>query len=229
MDKDKHKGFILLKAVFGLLFLLPACRQAGPETQRVPAPAPPVSGLPFFTLNSLNPIWQITPKTPIVSIPAFQLIDQDGRPRDQTLFQNKISVVGFMFTSCQGFCPFLMEGMKAVEREAGQMAARVQFIAFTVNPDEDTPERLKAYSIEKQINTETSWTLLTGNKATIYALAQKTFATEASRRATGPAGFVHSERLYVIDEESRLRGILNGTRVNLRSDAKAMLNQLSHY
>ncbi len=183
-------------------------------------------GAPFFTVETLNPIWVLQKDTPIVTIPRLQLIDQDGQTRDESLFRDKVTVVGFIFTSCSGFCPFLLQGMKSVDQEIQGIHKDVQYVALTVNPEEDTPERLKAYAQERNLDTSRNWTLLTGDKDTIYSLAKKTFASQAFRRQSPTPSFVHSEHLYVLDTEARLRGILNGTRVNLKNEAKALLSQM---
>lgn len=187
---------------------------------------PSSSGAPFFTIQTLNPIWDLNPKSPIVTIPPFQLTNQDGDRRDEALFADKISIVGFMFASCQGFCPFLIEGMKAIDHDLANQK-NLQFVALSVNPDEDTPERLRTYANDHHLETKTRWTLLTGSKSTIYDLAKKTFMSEAFRRPTKDANFVHSEHLYVIDGRGRLRGILNGTRVDIKTLARRLMNQLS--
>lgn len=182
-------------------------------------------GLPFFTIKTLNPVWQMNTNTPIVTIPQFKLTDQNGQARDNSMFAGKVSIVGFFFASCHGVCPFLIEGMKRVERELSALGKKTQFVGFTVNPEVDTPKRLKAYAIERKIDTG-SWVLLTGDKDTIYSLAKNTFASQAFQRNADPASFVHSEHLYVIDDKLRLRGILNGTRIEIQKEAKTIVTQL---
>lgn len=184
------------------------------------------AGAPFFTVETLNPVWNLKDDTPVVTIPKFKLIDQDGNTRDESLFNDKVTIVGFMFTSCSGFCPFLLQGMKSVDQEVHKSHQDVQYVALTVDPEQDTPERLKAYAKERKLNTGKNWILLTGDKETIYSLAKKTFASQAFRRPSPTPSFVHSEHLYVIDAQARLRGILNGTRVNVKHEAKALLSQI---
>jgi len=181
---------------------------------------------PFFTIKTLNPIWADDGKTPIVRIPKLSLIDQDGRRRDQTLFTGKITFVGFIFTSCQGFCPFLVGGMQGVERDLSGRSGSIQFVALSVDPKNDTPERLHDYARRHKLAVGKSWTLLTGDKQTIYSLARATFASQVFKRATAEPNFVHSEHLYVLDAQGRLRGVLNGTRTDLKRDARKLVEQL---
>lgn len=183
-------------------------------------------GIPYFTTGTLNPVWHVTPETPIVTIPPLQLLDQDGQKQTAALFTNKISLVGFFFASCSGFCPYLMNNLRKVAKELHAPNTKVQFVAFSVNPDEDSPAQLKEFATRHTLASTGSWTLLTGNKATIYNLAKQTLASQVFKRPGVEANFVHSEHIYVIDGKLRLRGILNGTRVDLAKDAKAIVTSL---
>lgn len=195
----------------------------------------PDSSTPYYTVETLNPVWKVTDQTPIVSIPHFKLLDQDGKNRDESLFSGKITVVGFIFAACNGFCPFLVEGMKAIESDIAKNAKKdadisksdIQFVAFSVNPEEDTPEVLREYAEDHNLNTRKNWTLLTGDKATIMGLVKKTFASQAFKRPTAETNYVHSEHLYVIDQAGKLRGILNGTRVDIKDGAHAVIGPLA--
>lgn len=220
-------GFSLLAAIACQrkqdVFEAAIARHQGTLVDQVNTPG---EGLPYFTPQTLNPIWTPAEKSAVVSIPNFKLLDQDGKFQDSSLFENKITVIGFFFASCSGFCPFLIEGMKSVEREVASLAGDVQFVAFTVNPDEDTPGRLKTYAQQKDLDTSKNWTLLTGDLKTITSLAKDTFASQMFKRPTATPSFVHSEHLYVIDQHKKLRGILNGTRVDVKRDAKLIVSQL---
>lgn len=188
----------------------------------------PAAGLPYFTVETLNPVWQLSAATPIVTMPSLTLTDQDGKVRDSSLFDDQITVIGFFFASCSGFCPFLVEGMKKIEKETEAISDKVRFVALSVNPEQDTPARLKAYAKERGLNTEKTWTLLTGDREAIYSLAKKTFVSQVFRRASATNSFVHSEHLYVIDGQRHLRSVLNGTRVDIARDAKAVIRQLAN-
>ncbi len=183
-------------------------------------------GVPYYTIETLNPVWKVSDKTPLISIPPLRLTDQNGKLRDQSMFEGKISIVGFIFTSCSGFCPFLVEGMKSIEKEVSSLGKDVQFVGLSVDPENDSPQRLQAYAEQKKLDGD-RWLLLTGDKDAIYSLARKTFASQVFRRKSPTPSFVHSEHLYVIDQKGYLRGILNGTRVDVKKDARNLLSQLA--
>ena len=180
------------------------------------------SGLPYFNVQTLNPTWDLSKPDELVSVPPFKLTDQTSHSADETLFDGKITVVGFMFTSCQGFCPFVVQGMKQIAKE---FKSKAQYVAFTVDPENDTPKELKSYANRHGLGSA-DWHLLTGDKETIYGLAKKTFASQTFKKPSKDPNFIHSEHLYIIGPDRRLRAVLNGTRVEVAKDARSVINQL---
>jgi len=75
----------------------------------------------------------------------FQLIDQDGRPVDQTLLDGKWSLVFFGFTYCPDFCPTTLATLKATQDRLGDRAKDLQIVFISIDPERDTPRMLKDY------------------------------------------------------------------------------------
>jgi protein SCO1/2 len=75
----------------------------------------------------------------------FRLVDQDGRPVDQTLLDGKWSLVFFGFTYCPDYCPTTLGVLDATKQALGDRADDVQIIFITVDPARDTPQALKDY------------------------------------------------------------------------------------
>ena len=77
---------------------------------------------------------------PVVgAAPRFLLTGSDGEPFDSAALENKIYVIDFFLTSCQGVCPTMMTHMKRLQtRLAGD--EDVVFVSVTTDPDTDTPE-----------------------------------------------------------------------------------------
>lgn len=75
----------------------------------------------------------------------FQLVDQDGRPVDQTLLNGKWSLVFFGFTYCPEFCPTTLAELAAVQQRLGDKARDLQIVFISVDPQRDTPQALKDY------------------------------------------------------------------------------------
>jgi protein SCO1 len=77
---------------------------------------------------------------------SFNLIDQDGKPRSYDEFNGKYRIVYFGYTSCPDICTpdmqNLMAGLKLFEQSDPKLAAKIQPIFITVDPQRDTPEVL---------------------------------------------------------------------------------------
>ncbi|MGD9688163.1 MAG: SCO family protein [Phycisphaerales bacterium] len=112
-----------------------------------------------------------------VSIPAFTLTDQAGRPFTRESLLGRVTIVDFMFTNCPFICPLLTAKMRLIADELKDTPAR--FVSISVDPTRDTPDRLAAYATEREIDTA-RWSFLTGDFATIKLICSDTlkFALE---------------------------------------------------
>lgn len=75
----------------------------------------------------------------------FQLVNQDGRAVDQTLLENRWSLIFFGFTHCPDFCPTTLQSLEATKALLGEDARDIQIVFVTVDPARDTPQALKTY------------------------------------------------------------------------------------
>ncbi|WGM32503.1 SCO family protein [Brevundimonas sp. NIBR11] len=75
----------------------------------------------------------------------FQLVDQDGRPVDQTILDGKWSLVFFGFTYCPDYCPTTLTSLEATRRLLGPDADNLQILFVSIDPERDTPQALKDY------------------------------------------------------------------------------------
>jgi len=77
--------------------------------------------------------------------PDFNLIDQDGLPISLKRFRGKVVLIEWGYTNCPDVCPVTLSKLKKVMEELGNRSADVQVLFITVDPERDTPERLKKY------------------------------------------------------------------------------------
>ena len=75
----------------------------------------------------------------------FQLVDQEGRPVDESLLEGKWSLVFFGFTYCPDFCPTTLAALEATKQRLGDKAKDLQIVFISVDPQRDTPQALKDY------------------------------------------------------------------------------------
>jgi protein SCO1 len=75
----------------------------------------------------------------------FQLVDQNGKPTDQSLLKGKWSAVFFGYTYCPDVCPTTMQALAGAEARLGDRAKNLQVVFISVDPERDTPAQLKTY------------------------------------------------------------------------------------
>jgi len=75
----------------------------------------------------------------------FRMVDQNGRPVNESLLEGKWSAVFFGFTYCPDVCPTTLQSLAAAKERLGRKGENLQFVFVSVDPERDTPEKLKAY------------------------------------------------------------------------------------
>jgi cytochrome oxidase Cu insertion factor (SCO1/SenC/PrrC family)/cytochrome c2 len=103
------------------------------------------------------------PNLPVVNQHGEQLKFYDD------LIKDKIVVVMFIYTSCTDICPLTTARMTQIEDKLGAAVGREIFIvSITVDPENDTPGKLKAYS--RAFGTGPGWSFVTGRPEDIRAI-----------------------------------------------------------
>jgi len=152
-------------------------------------------------------------------VPPFMLTAESGDTIDQSLFQDKISVVDFVFTSCAGICP-MMSGMMAYMQEEFREQPTIQLVSFSVDPETDTPEILREYG-ERYGALPGRWTFLTGSRPLIYDITRNGF--HLGLDTEGENAIIHSQKFVLVDSRGSIRGYYDSDSTDamdaLRDDA----------
>ncbi|MFN5372131.1 MAG: SCO family protein [Bacteroidia bacterium] len=166
-----------------------------------------IKPLQYFGAKSVSSEGDTIYKT----VPPFQFTDQDGKPYGDANLKNKIYVANFFFTSCPTICPKMQTLVKKLhDQDDFKTLEDLKIISFTVDPDNDTPQRLKEF--ENEVHADGNrWKFLTGNRDSIYNLAFKGFMANAMPDSAAPGGFLHSDLVFLIDRDKHIRGIYEGT------------------
>lgn len=135
-------------------------------------------------------------------IPDFEFTTQDDSLLSSDEMRGKIYVANFFFSTCPTICPAMNFNLKQVQdRFLGY--EDINYLSFTVDPEHDSVEVLKAY--ESEIGAVNGrWYFLTGDKSKIYKTA-KDFFLNAMEDDLAEGGFLHSEQLVLVDWEGRIR------------------------
>lgn len=155
------------------------------------------------------------PPPKLYELPTFELTSEKGHPYGTDQLKGRVWVASFVFTSCPSICPGLMEKMQEVQHRTRNAGAAVQLVTFTVDPENDTPEKLAAYARRFKASPY-RWTFLTGDYTVLESTIVDGFKL-AMKRSGQPEQDVssfelfHSERFVLIDREGRIRGYYEAT------------------
>jgi len=141
------------------------------------------------------------------SIDDFSFINQDNDTITKDSLLGSIYVANFFFTSCPSICPTMTRNMSYLQDKLS-VYPNIRFLSHTVDPDNDTPEKLIKYvdlMQQKNISIDLSnWDFVTGDKDKLYQSAANYFVN-ASVDSLAPGGFLHSEYFVLIDKQGRVR------------------------
>jgi protein SCO1/2 len=100
-------------------------------------------------------------------IPETEVVDQNGRSVHfhSDLVQGRTVAINFIFTNCATICPMLSANFRKVQEEIGENNSRIRLISVSVDPENDTPARLKAFAA--RYHAGPNWTFVTGDKGSI--------------------------------------------------------------
>jgi cytochrome oxidase Cu insertion factor (SCO1/SenC/PrrC family)/cytochrome c2 len=107
-------------------------------------------------------------------IPNLTVMTQSGESVRfyDDLVKGKIVIISFIYTSCTDICPLTTARMAQLEEKLGDMVGRDVFIlSMTVDPERDTPQRLKEYATA--FRTGPGWSFVTGKPEDIRAINYK--------------------------------------------------------
>lgn len=166
--------------------------------------SPKQEKLPLLGNPNVNGNDTIYPK-----ISDFSFIDQNNTVITNKNFDNKIYVADFIFLSCPTICPKMNVEMKKVY-DAYKHNPEVSFLSHTIDPKNDTTEKLKEYATALKID-DSKWRFVNGNRDSIYSIATKSYFTTAYPDAKEPGGFVHGGGLLLVDKNRHIRGVYDGT------------------
>lgn len=130
-----------------------------------------------------------------------------GGPVDTQALRGKVLLIYFGYTHCPDVCPAsLAAGAQALNTLSVDERGKVRLIMVSVDPERDTPERLKEYTAyfhPEMIG-------VTGSAEEIAAVA-KSFGAGYIRQPTRPDGSYavdHTTRTYVVAPDGKLAASL---------------------
>ena len=105
----------------------------------------------------------------------LELINQDGetvRFFDDVL-KDKVVVINFIFTNCEGACPLITHKLTLVrDGLEDSIGNPIQFVSLSLDPERDTPAAMKEFAKKHHADHE-GWVFLTGKSENLDTIIKR--------------------------------------------------------
>lgn len=142
-------------------------------------------------------------------IASFSFVNQENQVVTEKTFEGKIYVADFIFLSCPTICPKMNLEMLRVYK-AFEKEPRVLFLSHTIDPENDSIARLKAYAHSLGVASN-KWHFVRGSIDSVYKIAENSYFTTVYPDSADASNFIHGSGLLLIDKNRHIRGVYDGT------------------
>jgi protein SCO1/2 len=147
----------------------------------------------------------------------FELPSSLGRDVSLADYRGKVVLLFFGYTNCPDICPANLAHLNSLTARLGDTAAETQVLLVSVDPETDTPERMREYLARF----DARYVGLTGSREQIDHVArlfmvqhQKSHGAEVTmehnrHKPSTEKGFLyaHSQQIYLLDKQGRTRAL----------------------
>ncbi|MDQ0162781.1 SCO family protein [Aeribacillus alveayuensis] len=139
----------------------------------------------------------------------FSYIDQNGDSFSLEDLKGKVWIADFIFTNCETVCPPMTANMTQLQQMAEKEGVDVEFVSFSVDPEVDTPEKLKKFAENYPLSFE-NWHFLTGyNQEEIENFAMESFKAIVQKPKENDQ-VIHGTNFYLVDQNGIVLKSYNG-------------------
>lgn len=134
--------------------------------------------------------------------------NQDGKEIQLKELKGKNLVVVMIFTSCTTACPILVADMQKIESKIDPKKLKeTTMVLVSIDPENDTPEVLKAYAQQRNMYGE-PWLFLRSDKESVRELAN---VLAVKYKKISPIVFSHSNIISVFNKNGEMVNQVEGT------------------
>ncbi len=126
----------------------------------------------------------------------YTLMERSGEPFKSEQLEGSVHVVSFFFARCPAECWKLNQQVSELARRYGPKG--VKFVSITVDPQNDSPDRLAEYADRLNADAD-QWKFLTGDLDYISRIGREIYMLPVARKS-------HTKRLLVFDKWGQQRG-----------------------
>lgn len=146
--------------------------------------------------------WRTTDISEIMPALDFDLVNEDGVEVDETLYEDKATLLYFGYTHCPDICPITLAKMASAIRQLDTDAREhIQVLFISVDPRRDTIDVLRQYT--DAFGPE--FVGLTGSNADIDAVANRYRVTYGygDEDASGNYNVTHTSAVFAFDQQGQ--------------------------
>lgn len=135
-------------------------------------------------------------------VPHFAFEDAEGQVIRDSSLQGHVWVADFIFTRCTSVCPVITAEMTLLRRTI--RSPGVRFVSFSIDPEFDTPDVLKAYATRWE--GDPRWLLVRPEPAQVADFA-RAMHVPFERSPDPEEPLLHTSLFFLVDRSGRVRGL----------------------
>lgn len=184
---------IITILLLSLLFAVGCKTKTGQDVRQASAtPTPEVSAC----------CHEEVPSGPVSDLSIYNLestwIDTSGQEIRLVDLRGDVVLVAMVYSSCKAACPRIVTDMKQI-RAGLESIDGLRFVLVSMDPEVDTPERLKEYAVESKLDEH--WELLHGDPEDVMELA---LLLGVKYRKTSETDYAHSNIISVLSRDGEV-------------------------
>ncbi len=155
--------------------------------------------------------------------------DQDSHAYQIAKLSGKVTLFNFIYTQCSSVCPLQTKALQEIQQSLPPETGKdVQFISVSLDPLNDTPQKLNAYA--KRMHADLNhWSFITGKPESIEKIANRLSlygnpVLNEDKKVVRPND--HSTALWLINRKGELMMRYSGNPLDTQRISKE-LTQLS--
>jgi len=129
----------------------------------------------------------------------FELTERSGETVTSEELLGQPYVVSFFFSTCPSIC--IQQNQKLKELQDQFEGQGVRFVAISVDPETDTPEKLREYAARFGADKD-QWLFMTGDLTYIRRVGVEIFMQPIDQK-------FHTERFVLVDPKGEIEGFYN--------------------
>jgi protein SCO1/2 len=127
------------------------------------------------------------------AVPDVKLVNAEGATvplRSELAEQDKPVILNFIFTTCGAICPVMSATFSQLQDSLGEARDAVRMVSISIDPEEDTPDALKAYA--GKYGAGPQWQMLTGSLDDSIAVQRAFGVYRGDKMSHQPATFLRA-------------------------------------